>query len=179
MDNIKFTYLQQPLNPYTFKAPKIYKWVYNYCINKGLILNLFCGATRILNSQHEIRVDLDSNVIPDYRMDALDFVRYWQKEALSSKFHIVVIDPPYSVRKSMELYKGNKNSHFKLLLDELPKIIADNGIVITFGYCSSVMSKKRGFKITEICLISHGGAIHDTIATVEQKQTVNMEKCFK
>jgi hypothetical protein len=51
----------------------------------------------------------------------------------------------------------------------VPFILRQNGKVITFGYNSIVMSKKRGFAIQEICLISHGGAQHDTIATVEQR----------
>ncbi len=33
------------------------------------------------------------------------------------------------------------------------------------------MGNKRGFKQEHILLMSHGGAIHDTIAVVERKMT--------
>jgi hypothetical protein len=84
-------------------------------------------------------------------------------------FDVILLDPPYGYRKSMELYNGHKNSRFKQLLDVLPGILMPLGRVITFGYHSRVMGASRGFRIHEICLISHGGAQHDTIATVEER----------
>ncbi len=160
-----FTYLKQPLNKYTFKAPKVLKWLQEYTKNK-IVLNLFSGPTFIGNCT-EIRNDIDNNMPALYHQDALDLV----KELVSYHdcYDRIVLDPPYSYRKSMELYNGHRNSRFKRLLDELPKILTEDGKVITFGYHSSVMSNKRGFKIVEILLISHGGAQHDTIATVEER----------
>jgi hypothetical protein len=177
MEKIKFTRLCQPLNKYTFKAPKIMKWVQGHLKEDDLVLNLFAGPTRLLGTKREVRVDLDPEMEPDFLMDALDFVRWWKEICTIPKsgflfffkFNKVIIDPPYSYRKSMELYKGHRNSRFKQILDIIPDILAEGGQVITFGYHSSVMSKKRGFKIVEILLLSHGGAIHDTIATVEEK----------
>lgn len=166
--SIKFTYLQQPLNKYTFKAPKVKAWVEDHC--KGDILNLFAGEVRLtlLPHQKEVRVDLDSTLAHiDYCMDALDFVIQARKNCL--KFDTALLNPPYSYRKSMELYKGNLNSRFKQIFDLIPEILAPDGCVITFGHHSNVMSKKRGFAIREICLISHGGAQHDTIVTAEQR----------
>lgn len=165
---IKFTRLTQPLNKFTFKAPKIRKWVIDHCSKEYCgTLNLFSGPTELNIS--ELRVDIDPNMHPNIMMEACDFVERWGKVKPLFKFKTVLIDPPYSYRKSMELYNGHRNSRFKRLLDSLPKILEDDGRVITFGYHSSVMSEKRGFKIVEICLISHGGAIHDTIATVEER----------
>jgi hypothetical protein len=48
-------------------------------------------------------------------------------------------------------------------------ILEPNGIVITFGYHSNVMGQRRGFEQEHILLMSHGGAIHDTIAVIERK----------
>lgn len=152
----------QPLNKYTFKAPKIRAWVIVHC--KGNVLNLFAGPTML--GVNEVRVDLDKTMKDAIYMDALDFVKLLIN---TNRYDTIVIDPPYSYRKSMELYKGHRNSRFKQLLDEIPKILKGDGRIITFGYHSSVMGKKRGFKIVEILLISHGGAIHDTIATVEER----------
>ena len=130
------------------------------------MLNLFAGPTR-LEGCREITNDLNLEFKTDFQIDALRCVRLLYEGHLY--FDVILLDPPYSYRKSMELYQGHKNSRFKKLLDMVPFILRQNGKVITFGYHSIVMSKKRGFAIQEICLISHGGAQHDTIATVEQR----------
>lgn len=69
----------------------------------------------------------------------------------------------------MEMYKGIRCSPFRQLKDEIPKLLLPGGIVITFGYHSVVMGKNRGFEVERGALFSHGGAIHDTIATIERK----------
>jgi hypothetical protein len=69
----------------------------------------------------------------------------------------------------MEMYNGHKASKFNQTKDLIPNILNKDGVVITFGYHSVSMGKKRGFEQKEILLISHGGAIHDTIAVIEQK----------
>lgn len=163
---IKFTYLKQPLNKYTFKAPGTKAWVESHCSGK-FVLNLFGGPTR-LSGCFETSNDLDKDLKTTYHEDALDLIKALAVGDI--KFDVVLLDPPYAYRKSMECYKGNQiASRFKQLLDEVPKVLKDNGEVITFGYHSSAMSRKRGFKIVEICLISHGGAQHDTIVSVEKR----------
>ncbi len=163
---IKFTYLKQPLNKYTFKAPKTKAWVEQHCEGK-FVLNLFGGPTR-LQGCFETSNDLNTELKTTYHQDALELIQGLAVGA--EKFDVVVLDPPYAYRKSMECYKGNQiASRFKQLLDVVPKVLKANGEVITFGYHSSAMSGKRGFRIAEICLISHGGAQHDTIATVEKR----------
>lgn len=160
---MKLTYLKTPLNKYTFKSPKIKTWVESHCYNKR-VLNLFAGQS-ILNNCIEVRNDSDQSMIADYHLDALDFVKQWSEKP----FDVVVLDPPYSYRKSMELYNGNKASKFKQLKDHLPGIIIKTGEIITFGYQSVSMGAVRGFEQKEILLMSHGGAIHDTIAVLEQR----------
>lgn len=157
---MKFDYIKCPLNKYTFKIKPIRDWVEGNC--EGRVLNLFAGYTKL--SVDEVRNDLDPEALADYRVDALELVRTWSGE----KFDTVLLDPPYAYRKSMEMYKGIKCSPFKQLKDEIPRILNDNGLVITFGYQSNVMGKGRGFELDRIALFSHGGAIHDTIACVER-----------
>ena len=164
--SIIFTYLRQPLNRYTFKAPKTKAWVEEQCKGK-YVLNLFAGPTR-LNSGIEVANDSNPNVpCIIFQMDALECAKYLRERG--ELFDVILLDPPYSYRKSMELYNGHKNSRFKQLLDVLPDILTSRGWVITFGYHSRVMGASRGFRIREICLISHGGAQHDTIAAVEMR----------
>jgi len=155
-----FDYIKCPLNKYTFKVRNIREWVESNC--EGKTLNLFAGITKL--NIDEIRNDLDKEAIADYRLDALEFLRTWTGE----KFDTVLLDPPYAFRKSMEMYKGIKCSPFKQLKDEIQNVLNPLGKVITFGYHSNTMGRNRGFKVEKIALFSHGGAIHDTIASVER-----------
>jgi len=157
----KFYYLKTPLNKYTFKMPKIRHWVES--VAEGYCLNLFAGETIL--KINEVRNDIRAEMNADYKMDALKFCQQWT----GNKFNTVILDPPYSYRKSMEMYGGKVTSPFNALKDAILNIITNNAIVITFGYHSVSMGLLRGFKTEGICLMSHGGAIHDTIATLERK----------
>jgi hypothetical protein len=155
-----FDYIKCPLNKWTFKVRNIRQWVEKNC--EGKTLNLFAGVTKL--DIDEIRNDLGDHADADYQKDALQFLKEWDGE----KFDTILLDPPYAYRKSMEMYNGIKASPFRQLKDEIPKVLKKNGIVITFGYHSNTMGKGRGFGIERIALFSHGGAIHDTIASMER-----------
>jgi hypothetical protein len=156
----EFNYIKCPLNRYTFLVKPIKEWTENNC--EGKTLNLFAGITKL--NIDEVRNDMDYEALADYHLDACEFLRTWKGE----KFDTVLLDPPYAYRKSMEMYKGIRCSPFKQLKDEIKKVLKVGGKVITFGYHSNTMGKGRGFEVEKICLFSHGGAIHDTIASVER-----------
>jgi len=156
-----FTYIKCPLHRYTFDVKPIRDWVELNCV--GYTLNLFAGKTKL--NINEVRNDLDIEALSDYKMDAVEFLRTWEGEM----FDTILLDPPYAYRKSMEMYKGIICSPFKQLKDEISNVLKPNGIVITFGYHSVVMGRNRKYNVERICLFSHGGAIHDTIASVERK----------
>lgn len=158
--NIEFDYIKSPLHRYTFDVKPIRDWVENVC--EGYTLNLFAGKTKL--NINEVRNDLDKEALAEYNKDALELVTKWR----GHKFDTVLLDPPYAYRKSMEMYKGIVASPFRQLKDSIPLILSNNGIVITFGYHSVSMGIKRGFNVERIALFSHGGAIHDTIGTVER-----------
>ena len=160
---LKFTYMKTPLHKYTFKNRRIREWVEQNV--EGKVLNLFAGITKL--DCNETRVDLDEMMVADYYMDALEFCQSWKRK--EEKFNTVLLDPPYTLRKSMEMYNGKIQSPFNATKGEVNEIIESNGIVITFGYHSNSMGKSRGFEQEHILLMSHGGAIHDTIATIERK----------
>lgn len=166
-----FTYLKTPLNKYTFKSKKIREWVESVCY--GRVLNLFAGMTKLdtfnTNIIQEFRNDIREEMDSHYHMDALEWVKNHTSQDEYVLFHTVLLDPPSSYRKSMEFYGGKKMSPFNSLKDEIVKLLMPHGIVVTFGYHSVSMGQSRGFEVEHICLMSHGGAIHDTIATVERK----------
>jgi len=157
---VQFEHIRCPLHRYTFSVRPIRKWVERSC--EGRVLNLFAGHT--LLSVDEERNDLDTEMPADYHLDALEFLRSWQGEP----FNTILLDPPYAYRKSMEMYKGMVCSPFRQLKHEIPRCLSPNGIVITFGYHSVVMGTGRNFTLERLALFSHGGAIHDTIASIER-----------
>jgi len=157
---IKFDYIKCPLHRYTFSISPIREWVEATC--EGKTLNLFAGKTKL--DIDEIRNDMDDDALADYRKDALQFVREWD----GAPFDTILLDPPYAYRKSMEMYKGIVASPFRQLKDAIPRILKPYGLVITFGYHSVVMGYNRGFDVEKVVLFSHGGAIHDTIGSVER-----------
>lgn len=157
---VRFEHFRCPLHRYTFSVRPIREWVES--VSEGKVLNLFAGPTRL--AIDEVRNDLDEEMPADHHLDALELLRSWHGE----RFQTVLLDPPYALRKSMELYNGHICSPFRQLKDDLPGVLKPGGLVITFGYHSIVMGTSRQFRLERIALSSHGGAIHDTIASVER-----------
>jgi len=154
--------IETNLKKYTFESPKIRKWVEEN--STGLVLNLFAGKTKL--DLNEIRNDKDVKMEADFHKDALDFVKDYKGE----KFDTIILDPPYSYRKSMEMYNNNYSSKFKQIADWIPKITKKNAKIISFGYHSTFMGRKRSYKRINMCVFCHGGAQHCTIAIVEKAE---------
>ena len=155
---MKLELINTNLRRYTFESPKIRKWVEGN--SSGRCLNLFAGKTKL--NLDEVRNDIDKDMLADYHLDALEFAK--QRK---DKFDTIILDPPYAYRKAMEMYKGNYTSKFKLIADKIPRLLKKNGKVISFGYHTTFMGKKRGFELEKLCVFAHGGAQHATIGIIE------------
>jgi len=160
---MEFTYLTQPANRYTFKQPRLRKWVEDHC--EGKVLNLFAGKVKL--NVNEIRVDIDPEADADYYIDAYDFVYTCVTDGI--KFDTIVLDPPYNLRKSREKYEGRCIGSFTKIKDLLSNILTDNGVIITLGYDTVGMSKSRGFSKEAICIVCHNGDHNDTLCLKERK----------
>jgi len=164
---MEITYMKQPPKRYTFEQPKLKLWIENHC--KGKVLNLFAGRVKL--NVDEYRVDIDKNSLADYYGDAYIFVT-----TTEMKFDTVILDPPYSVRKSREKYEGRLIGSFTKIKDVLPRILNENGRIITLGYSSTGMSSSRGFKKIALCVICHSGDHDDTLCIVEDKVKMTEDK---
>lgn len=162
---MKMSHMKTPIHRYTFNSKKLRIWVEDNV--EGRVLNLFAGKTKLspICCIKEVRNDISVEMPADFHFDAVWFCRTWSGDT----FNTIILDPPYSYRKSMEKYKGKVMSSFNQLKDEVVRILAPGGIVMTFGYHSVSMGKTRGFEVEQILVVSHGGAIHDTIGTIERK----------
>lgn len=104
--------------------------------------------------------------------DAMDFLSGFADNSVEK----LAFDPPYSQRQLREMYDGAglsldvmNNSYWRVLRDEISRIVKVGGTVVSFGWNSAGIGKKRGFKITRILLVAHGSQHNDTICTVEKK----------
>ena len=156
----KLELISTNLRRYTFESPKIKAWVESN--SSGKCLNLFAGKTKL--NIDEVRNDIDESMNAEYHKDAVDFVTEWRGD----KFDTIILDPPYAYRKAMEMYNDNYSSRFKILADKIPNILNKGGKVISLGYHSTFLSKKRGASLINLCIFAHGGAQHCTIGIIEQ-----------
>ena len=127
----------------------------------GLWIDPFSGK----NSPATIKNDLVEEA--DFNMDALAFL----KGVESGKADGILYDQPYSITQARK-YGHKQFSSMKYWADcknECARILKPGGKVICFGWNSMGLGKNRGFEMTRILLVAHGGSKNDTICTVENK----------
>ena len=121
--------------------------------------------------------DINPNTSAQYHMDAIEFLdMYAVGGALAD---VVILDMPYSPRQISECYQelGRKvamadtqsGNLYRRVRDAVMPILRPDGIVLSFGWNTVGMGKKRGFEIVEILLVCHGGAHNDTICMAEKR----------
>jgi len=120
------------------------------------------------NSPVFFRNDLDENAPVKSHKDALE----WLKGIGNNSVGGVLYDPPYSITQARQ-YGKKEYASMKYWADcknEVARIIKPGGKAICFGWNSMGLGKNRGFEMTRILLVAHGGSKNDTIVTVESKQ---------
>ena len=165
---MKITYMEQPPKRYTFEQPKLKLWVEQHC--HGTVLNLFAGKVKL--NVNEIRNDMDINMEADYHADAHQLVEDFIR--CQRKFDTIVLDPPYSLRKSREKYEGRIIGCFTKIKNVIGQILSPNGRIITLGYSSTGMSRSRGFKKIALCIVCHNGD-HDNTVVVAEDAVISTE----
>lgn len=140
---------------------------------RGVLVDPFSNGVRF--SQNSIINDINPNVNADAHMDALDFLKTFENESVD----VVLYDPPYSLRQVVECYKGygkevtqetTQSTWRAKHLDEIQRVLKLGGKAICFGWNSNGVGKKRGFELSRVLVVPHGGSKNDTICTVEIKQ---------
>lgn len=138
---------------------------------KKVIVDPFAG-----NSQYgTITNDLNPVMPTNYHLDALNFL----KKLGNASADIVLFDPPYSFAQAVECYKSfgkdkliintANMKYWAEVKNEIARILKPRGIVISCGWNTNGLGKKRGFDVLEILIVRHGGHKNDTLVTVEQK----------
>jgi hypothetical protein len=159
-------------NGNTFSIKPIHEFVMKYNKQDIKSLDPFANTNRIAT----ITNDLDPDMGADYCMDALEFLKQFERESID----LVLFDPPYSPRQVSECYKRlgktvnmktTQSSFWSNMKKEIERITKPSGMVLCFGWNSQGIGKTRGFNMEEILLVAHGGHHNDTICTAERKST--------
>lgn len=126
-----------------------------------------------------IRNDLNPEYGTEYCMDALEFLKSLESESAD----LVLYDPPYSITQASQLYHAYGKEklevnvanmrYWKLVKDNIARILKPNGRVISCGWNTNGLGKGRGFEMTAILDIVHGGSKNDTLVTLEYKTGKN------
>jgi hypothetical protein len=157
-------------NSRTFQIKPIKEFVEKYIKDKRVIVDPFANECRYGTITHDLNPKFDTN----YHLDALDFLKSIESESAD----VIIYDPPYSLRQVKECYEGvgitvtaehTKSSWRAKHLDEIKRILKQNGLALCFGWNSNGVGKTRGFEMLEVLLVPHGGSKNDTICTAERK----------
>lgn len=154
-------------NSETFSIKPI-KILLNEEISQGIWIDPFARNSKIATITNDLNTLCETN----YHLDAIEFLKIFQDESIDG----VLFDPPYSPRQIKECYNNigienynTKSNFWSDIKNEITRLLKQNGKVISFGWNSMGLGKKRGFEIKRILLVPHGGHKNDTIVTVEIK----------
>lgn len=171
---MKFNRVWAMPNSRTFQIKPIKEFVERNLENKVIIADPFANECKY----GTITNDLNPNYDTDYHMDALDFLRMIPDESVDA----VIYDPPYSLRQVSECYKGvgiavtketTQASWRTKHIDEIRRVLKVGGIALSFGWNSNGIGVTRGFELSEVLIVPHGGMHNDTICTCEVKARSN------
>ena len=127
--------------------------------------------------------DLDPNTEADSHLDARDFLKLLISRGIIAD--LIILDPPYSQVQVARAYNsvgreykpfGDDNNAvlYREVRDLSDKLLSTRGLVLSFGWNSAGMGKKRGYEILEVLLVCHGASHNDTICMAERKIQGNL-----
>jgi len=153
----------------TFDIDPIRKMVTKYLAKSTTSVDPFARDKRWATHTN----DLNPRTKAEYHLLALDFLQLMINKKI--KTDLVLFDPPYSLRQIKECYNNvgltitGREAGWKTEKDLMDRILIPDSIVLSFGWNSIGMGKKRHYEILEILLVCHGRAHNDTICMAERK----------
>lgn len=169
---MRFEYAWGMPSKWTFECKPIRKWLNPIVMNGINWADPFCGE----KSWVEYRNDLNPNQKNAHsHLEALEFLSTFSSDSLNG----VIFDPPYSLTQVSRSYsniglkfkgKENPTGGFPKVKDQIARIVKPGGLVISFGWNTVGMGKKRHFIKNEILIVSHGGNRNDTLCLLEENK---------
>ena len=158
-------------NRRTFAVPPIAAFIARHL--RGVSVDPFAGNTSLATWRN----DLNPTTAAPHHVDAEAFVHHLHRQGVRAD--TLIFDPPYSPRQITECYHSaglaigmtetQNGALYARVRDAALSILAPDATVLSFGWNSAGMGTKRGFAMTEILLVAHGGAHNDTICVAERR----------
>ena len=159
-------------NSETFSILPIKILVNKYVSKSEISIDPFARNSKLCTHTNDLNPKTDAR----FHMKAKDFLNYMDGRITAD---LVLFDPPYSLRQVKECYESvgddftQTDSQEAVRWNDEKDLITDivkiGGYVISFGWNSIGMGRKRGYAIEEMLIVCHGGGHNDTICTVEKK----------
>ena len=131
--------------------------------------------------------DLNPDTRAQYHLDAREFLNLMAAKNITAD--LLIVDPPWTCRQISECYKGfgmpvtkettQIGKLYKEVRNAAMPLLADDAVVLSFGYNSNRMGKKRGFEIVEIMLVNQGGPHQDIICLAERRLPSGLDAAIK
>ena len=171
MNDIIFERVWAMPNGKTFTIKPIKEFVETEVNRGGVIVDPFANGCKYGTITNDLNPEFDT----DYHLDALEFLKSIPTESAD----LVLYDPPYSITQASVLYKEYGKDklevnvanmkYWKLCKDNIARILKPHGRVICCGWNTNGLGKNRGFEMTAILDVVHGGSKNDTLVTLEYK----------
>lgn len=162
-------------NGKTFTIKPIKEFVEAEVKKGGVIIDPFANDSKYGTITNDLNPEFDT----DYHLDALTFL----KSLPDSSADLVLYDPPYSITQAAQLYHSYGKEKLEINVanmkywaeckDHIARILKVGGRCLCFGWNTNGIGKSRGFEMTEILIVSHGGSKNDTLCTLEYKGEEN------
>lgn len=172
MNDIYFERVWSMPNGNTFTIKPIKEFVEVEVNKGGVIVDPFANSCKYGTITNDLNPEFDTT----HHMDALKFLQSIETESAD----LVLYDPPYSISQASELYKSYGREklevnvanmkYWALCKDNVARILKVGGRVICCGWNTNGLGKNRGFEMTNILIVAHGGSKNDTLVTLEYKQ---------
>ena len=156
----------------TFNVKPIREFVGSYLTESECSVDPFARNCDLATHTNDINPDTTAQ----RHYDAGEYLGILAAEGV--KADLIIFDPPYSPRQISECYQSigmdvNTESTqnaalYSRVRDAMMSVLSPGGTVLSFGWNSGGMGRKRGFEIVEILLVCHGGAHNDTICMAER-----------
>lgn len=165
-------------NSKTFTIKPIKDFVEIEVKKGGEIIDPFANSCKYGTIKNDLNPEFDT----EYHMDALEFL----KGVADNSADLVLYDPPYSISQAAEMYKSYGKDKLEINVanmkywaeckNNIARILKTGGRVICCGWNSNGVGKSRGFEMTNILMVAHGGSKNDTIVTLEYKTNSHEEQ---
>ena len=164
---IKIEYWFDWPNKYTFYQKGVLKFISKFIPKGSKVLVPFAGKFRFgqIDGSEFIYNDINPEISAEHHIDAYKLVWLYKK----GFFDCIIADPPYTIRKAIEIYKNEKHMKICRFRDSVRYLLRLGGIYIELGYNSNGI---YGFEKLALGICNVGIKRHDILIIVQKKPNI-------